>query len=302
MTNRTKWDMKKVYDFCNDNSLDLPLLNQKYQGTTHKYIFTCPIHGNYSQALRAKIYQKQGCPKCNGKFLKTSKQYLTECKEKHIDIPYDEYITSHTPIRHICRVCGYVYMQTPDAHLRGQGCPICGKIKSHVSQRKSPEEYENWLLRNTKIIALQPYSGVNTKIKHKCNNCNYTWYTTPHNIKSGEGCPYCAKSHGEKFVENYLVSRKIKYKSQQKFNSLKDITNLSYDFYLPTYNTLIEYQGKQHYEAVLFDGFTPSNLEKQKYHDKLKREYAKNNGYKLLELHYSLDTQDKVNGFLDKYL
>lgn len=68
---------------------------------------------------------------------------------------------------------------------------------------------------------------------------------------------------------------------------------------MPDYNTLIEYQGIQHYESINFRGNGKySNLANQKLHDKLKREYAKNNNYKLLELPYTLDTQEKVSKYL----
>ena len=35
-------------------------------------------------------------------------------------------------------------------------------------------------------------------------------------------------------------------------------------------------------------------------HDTIKRSYAKNNGYKLLELKYTLDTQELVDKYLDR--
>ena len=60
---------------------------------------------------------------------------------------------------------------------------------------------------------------------------------------------------------------------------------LSYDFYLPDYNKLIEYQGKQHEYAVDWFG-GEKQLEKQKAYDALKREYAKINGYDLIEIWY----------------
>ena len=62
---------------------------------------------------------------------------------------------------------------------------------------------------------------------------------------------------------------------------------------------LIEYQGIQHYQTNDYFG-GKERLNKQQYHDKLKKDYAKNNGYKLLELHYSLDTQEKVNTYLSR--
>ena len=87
---------------------------------------------------------------------------------------------------------------------------------------------------------------------------------------------------------------------QKTFDDLKDKTYLSYDYYLPEYNMLIEYQGIQHYESVSFNGKDYTDLEKQQYHDNLKREYAKENGYKLLELKYTLDTQELIDKYLER--
>ena len=39
---------------------------------------------------------------------------------------------------------------------------------------------------------------------------------------------------------------------------------------------------------------------KSKMHDTIKRSYAKNNGYKLLELKYTLDTQELVDKYLER--
>ena len=137
-----------------------------------------------------------------------------------------------------------------------------------------------------------------TKVNFKCNKGHI--YNQSVNQHKFYGCPICNESHGEKFIRNYLDKNNIKYESQKKFKDLKDKTYLSYDFYLSDYNILIEYQGQQHYEPIKFNGKNNSNLEKQQYHDKLKREYAKNNGYKLLELKYTLDSQELVNKYLSR--
>ena len=60
---------------------------------------------------------------------------------------------------------------------------------------------------------------------------------------------------------------------------------LSYDFYLTDYNLLIEYQGKQHEEYICLWHDSYEDFEKQLEHDKRKREYANNNGIKLIEIY-----------------
>ena len=79
---------------------------------------------------------------------------------------------------------------------------------------------------------------------------------------------------------------KIEYFTQKKFDDLLGVNSgkLSYDFYLPKYNLLLEFQGSHH------DGKSPRQSEYQfkiqQEHDKRKREYAQNNGYDFLEIWY----------------
>lgn len=215
---------------------------------------------------------------------------------------YNKYKGARTPINHICNKCNNLYKQRPYAHLRGQSCPLCRCKEQHINQRKSPKEYDKWLENNTNIICLDSYINAMTKINHKCLQCNKVFKVNPHNVKNGKGCPYCKQPHGEKFIQSYLDKHNIVYESQKKFHDLKDKTYLSYDFYLPKQDILIEYQGLQHFRSISFDSKNYTDLEKQQYHDKLKRDYAINNDYTLLEPTYKLDTQEKVNKYLGKYL
>ena len=53
---------------------------------------------------------------------------------------------------------------------------------------------------------------------------------TPNTHLIGRGCPKCKKSKGELFIENYLIDNKINYKTQYKFEDLKDKKHLQFDF------------------------------------------------------------------------
>lgn len=303
MKNKLNFDY--VYKFCKQHNLDLPKEGQTYKNTKQKMIFICNKHGEQLQAVRAKLYQKQKCPKCSHNYPKTIKTHIEECKRLNIDIPlYTEiYKNRFTKLKYQCNNCGNIYSQTPDAHInQKQGCPICGKLKRINSQLKTSEDYDTWLSDNTNIIRIEKYRGAHHAIKHKCLHCGHLWKTKPNNVKYGRGCPCCNQSHGEKYIQLYLNKKQIKYEIQKKFKNLKDVNMLSYDFYLPSNNILIEYQGIQHYESVSFNGRDYSNLEKQQYHDKLKRKYAKDNGYILLEISYKNNTFAKISKLLDKYL
>lgn len=60
---------------------------------------------------------------------------------------------------------------------------------------------------------------------------------------------------------------------------------LSYDFYLPNKNVLIEFQGEQHEQPIEYFG-GKEKFKIQQEHDRRKREYAKNHNIDLLEIWY----------------
>ena len=61
---------------------------------------------------------------------------------------------------------------------------------------------------------------------------------------------------------------------------------LSYDFYLPKYNLLIEYQGQFHDGNITGNYQTEEMLSIQKEHDRRKRNYVKAHYIELLEICY----------------
>ena len=86
---------------------------------------------------------------------------------------------------------------------------------------------------------------------------------------------------------NFLESRLITYEYQKKYNSLFGVNNgvLSYDFYIPNNNVVIEFQGKQHFEPIEYFG-GKEYFDIQQEHDRRKRQYAKDHSIKLLEIAY----------------
>jgi len=87
----------------------------------------------------------------------------------------------------------------------------------------------------------------------------------------------------------------IIFESQKKFDDLKDITNLSYDFYIEINNKkiCIEYDGKQHYNPVaLFGG--ESVFIKQKKHDEMKTKYCVSNNMNLIRIKYNSKNKEEM--------
>ena len=299
VNNRKGLNAKKTsqeyYNECKQKNLDLPIEWYVNNSTPIKHL--CRIcNTTYIQSPGSHL-QGRSCPKCGVKKrsnirTKTFKQYYKECKERGLDLPIEDYINARTKIKHKCKN-GHIYMQSPDSHLTGQGCSKCNNNK-----KKTPQNYYDECKKRGLDLPIRNYVNAITKIKHKCNK-GHIYLQSPDKHLQYYGCPICNESHGERFIRNYLDNNNIKYEPQKKFKDLKDKTYLSYDFYLPKQNMLIEYQGEQHYESNAYFG-GEKQLELQQLHDKMKKDYAKANGYKLLELHYSLDTQEKVTKYLSR--
>lgn len=141
--------------------------------------------------------------------------------------------------------------------------------------KKSPYEYAPM---SNQYAWWKCYEGRHDDYKRKINDSN------TYNFR----CPKCQFSKGEEKISQYLINNNINYESQKTFEGLIGTGNglLSYDFFLPQYNLLIEYQGQQHEKYI--PGFHKSEKDfmNQLEHDKRKYNYAKNNNIKLLEIWY----------------
>lgn len=92
----------------------------------------------------------------------------------------------------------------------------------------------------------------------------------------------------------YLEEKSIKFETEYRFNDCKYKLPLPFDFYLPDYNILIEYDGKQHFEIINFFGGKKRLIE-QNIKDNIKTEYCKNNNIKLIRIKYDGNIIDVLN-------
>lgn len=149
---------------------------------------------------------------------------------------------------------------------------------------------------------LSEYVDSYTKVEIQCNICGLIFTQKPHSHLSGQGCPYCKKSKGEKKIEDWLQLNNIEYFSQKWFSDCRGIKRpLPFDFWIPSKNMLIEFQGEQHYKVVYFSRNVDNvqnmidSHENTKCNDQIKRDYCLNNKIQLLEIPYwDIKNIDKI--------
>lgn len=202
----------------------------------------------------------------------------------------DKYINNRTKIWFYHIPCGHYKHAQPNHVLNNQACKECGVRNWANTRIKTHNEFVKDLydVFGDEYTVLSEYTHSKEPIDIRHNVCGHYWITTPNPLLKGHGCPYCAsrKSKGEKFIEDYLTDMQIAFETQKKYEGLLGLGNgqLSYDFYLPNYNLLIEYQGEFHDGTA--NQQTDIELQKQQIHDKLKSDYAKENNIELLEIWY----------------
>lgn len=272
---------------------------EKYISANTKITHRCLIDGYKWDATPANILSGFGCPKCSGRFRRTHNDYIEEVFKinPHIKV-VGRFGGLQTPILHKCLVHNMEWMTRPEAVLDGCGCKLCGAEKIGDKNRKTHEQYVLELKEvDSNIVVLDTYIDAITPILHKCLIDKHEWYARPGNILFGYGCPKCHESSGERQIRQWLEKHDITYVFQKSFIDCRDIRMLPFDFYLPDYNSCIEYDDKQHFESIEYFGGQEA-FELRVKHDNTKNEYCKNNGIPLLRIPYFKNVEEELNNFL----
>jgi Zn finger protein HypA/HybF involved in hydrogenase expression len=266
-----------------------------YIDSQTKIPIICKIHGIFLQTPNNHLCGK-GCPKCSGKNL-SKEEKIKNCEIIHGKIyDYSKFDFSLPVCKKSIIICDKhgEFFQSLHKHINYKhGCPKCkgqnkntdDVIKEFKNKHENRYEYSN-----------VQYKGWNIPVKIYCK-IHGTFNQTPNNHLAGNGCPTCMSSKGELVIEKWLKSKNIIYNRQYKFDDCKYKRKLPFDFYLPTNNILIEYNGEQHYKPTYIrKTFIDENeLIQIKIRDKIKRKYCKNNNIELIIIPYTkFDTIEKI--------
>lgn len=255
--------------------------------------------GNVYEVSPNSFLAGHGCPYCAGLVKKTDEKFKQEVYDL-VGNEYtflDSYVNNMTKIKVKHNICGNVYEVTPNNFTKGKRCPYCYGTPKKTDKEFKQEVYD---LVGNEYTFLEPYVNAYTKIRVKHNKCGNVYKVTPSNFLRGYRCPYCNSPKGETVITKLLDTLNIEYEYQKTFSDLKDKSCLSYDFFIPAQNILIEYQGKQHYQPINYFG-GETKFKNQQKHDLMKLGYAKEHGYTLITVPYTEDTFSKIKKYLIKH-
>jgi hypothetical protein len=176
--------------------------------------------------------------------------------------------------------------------LSGRLCKKCGYEIAAKKTTLSSEYVKNKIeaFNGNKLLNAEEYAGArvrNLNILCACGNVYTTCFNDYMSKDSTKRCPVCSGkiSTGEFIVKHVLKKYHINFIQQKTFDDCKDKKPLPFDFYLPSYNMMIEYDGKQHYEPIEYFGGKES-FDYTVRHDAIKNEYCKDNNIDILRIPY----------------
>ena len=241
--------------------------NNKYTYPDFKFVnnqtpgnITCPLHGNFPQAPNNHL-RGAGCPIC-GEQSRADKRRSTLDKfiqaanvvhDSRYTYPDFKYVDSKTPGDITCPEHGN-FPQTPNNHLSGAGCPICGSQASADAHRK---DLETFILQANEVhdnkYTYPDFKYVDTKTP---GDITCPWHgnfpQTPNNHLAGHGCPMCKnKTEGVvfTFLKEVLEPLGLKVEHMGKRDS-KGVGSMDIRITKGHMTIYVEVDGEQHFKDV----------------------------------------------------
>lgn len=289
--------------------IDVGLEGFKFDGevmftkTTEHAGMECIKCGHFTLRL-ANHFQagKVKCPICSGGQAIGHDEWMLRFQyifpERYVLYDWTDFIFKNkrtkSPLR--CINCGRRWDASPDKLMGGHGCSGCvGGVRltldeviiSFREEHGIKYGYSKFIYTNghTLGIIICPFHG--------------EFKQSAHNHKSGQGCPYCNESHGARDTSKWLANSGFRFEREHSYADLVGMSGyrvLLFDFYLPDYNILIEYDGIQHFEKL---GHIPQwKYDRTIEHDKRKSEYCDKHNIRLIRIRYD----ESIDVVLTRYL
>lgn len=185
---------------------------------------TCSYHGDFSVSLDNHVKKKSGCPVCKGLNTATSKSsntdsFIKKAIKKHnkfYDYSKTDYKRALEKVVITCPLHND-FLQTPNSHLSGNGCPECANESlRHTNEtfiQKAKNKHKNFYK-----YSKTEYKGGHLKVIITCPE-HGDFHQSPHNHLYGMGCVACMRKWREnhKWGEIYAIidnKEKIRYIGQ----------------------------------------------------------------------------------------
>lgn len=291
-----EWYIRKKISEINP---DIELL-ESYENMTKRIKCRCKKHNHISTKSVQEILMGRGCKYCGAQKI-SEQHYLTDeevqlrVSKKHPHIKLIKYEGIHSNMSEwLCTKHNRLFKKVLSTMLRSEesGCSECYKERMKRDFSMSTNEFQNKLKEShPELIVVGEYSGMASPIQIYCSVHDYTFQTTPANILHRTSC--CPKSfvtYKEETMCSLIESWGYIIERQYEINGCKDKKPLKFDCFLTDYNTVVEYDGENHYYPIRFGTQSIEDaIQKHEYtkkHDKIKNDFCIKNKINIIRVPY----------------
>ncbi len=204
----------------------------EYKDCKTKVLIICKEHGPYYQFPGTHL-QGCGCPSCGKEVsiksnCSNTSKFIEKAKKIHGD-KYDYSETEYTgwdkEVKIICKKHGEFH-QKAIYHIKGRGCPECGKEKS--IDNKKFQNNEDFIAELKKVhgdkydYSKVVYKNSNTRIQAICPE-HGEFSIFPNQFLNGKECPECEKERYKAVLANTFLE-----KAKKKFQDTYDYSKMNY--------------------------------------------------------------------------
>jgi hypothetical protein len=211
-----------------------------YELAMKKVTITCKTHGDFNQTPNGHLDNK-GCTKCAtiknaDKARKTTLHFIEDSKKIHGDM-YDYskvvYETAMKKVTITCKTHGD-FEQTPNGHLNGQGCSICGH-NSYILSTADFIKYATEIHENKFDYSKVVYSKITDKVMITCKTHGVFEQTPSNHITHSQGCQKCAGNF-KSTKEEFIKKAKLVYNEKYDYSNVTYVNNHTHvDIICPTH-------------------------------------------------------------------
>ena len=258
-----------------------------------------------------KFKSGRRCPSCFGKKKSNTQEFKTKVYQLVKDeyTVLGEYLGTDHPILMRHNTCGRIYSVTPHCFtLRGNRCSACQKCQKKTTEQFKKEVYD---IVGDEFEVVGEYISANSPILIKHHVCGHTHSMTPSSFLRGNRCKTCKQSKGAKEVARVLTNLKLNFVVEYTFHDCRNERLLPFDFCLLNSEKevvgLIEFDGKHHYEVVVYGSVTKeryrraySDYRQRRRNDQIKTNYCLRHHIPLLRIPYW--EQEQIESLVQEWL
>ena len=306
-----EWYVMKKIEEVNP---DIEIL-EPYENMSKRIKCRCKKHNYVSTKSVQEILAGRGCKYCGAE--KLSEQHFLSNEEvqnrvsqkhPHIKLIHYDGINSKESLW-LCTKHNKQFKKVLSTMLRTEesGCDECYKERMRRDFGCSEKEFETRLQQVHPSLELtSEYANFTTPVTIYCNDHNCEFQTMPQDIlKRVSCCPKSFKTYKEEAMCSLIESWGYNIDRQHAFNNCKDINVLKFDCYLTDFNTVVEYDGENHYFPVKYGAQSYEDARRKheytKRHDEIKNEFCKKNKINIIRVPY-FEFENMDSFLFDKFV